>query len=123
MTYNDSVVIQCLDSSPFVYCEGPPPPRSMEDKATDQKRHKPYTFSLVKKLGWTPEVNFKMCRYNNCVDAGNSFSQDTDVLGFNGNGLNDNYKRPPRNVGSNQRWLFAFWESPDNTRSIFVQSE
>ena len=123
MTYNTTLVIQCLESSPFVRCSGRPSPRSDVDKAADRARHKPWKFSLVKKEWWSFKMNFRICPYDNCEDAGRDFSDNTDVLIFFGRGLNRLSKRPPRAVGSSQIWVFANWESPINTHATFMSSE
>ncbi|GFR85732.1 hypothetical protein ElyMa_002448400 [Elysia marginata] len=123
VTYNDSVVIQCLDSSPYVFCSGRPPARSKTDQAADAARHPPWKFSLARELGWTPPVDFSSCPYNNCVDVGAHAQADTDAVAFNGVGLSDGYSGPHRSAGSSQTWLFMAWESPTHTRASFLSSK
>ena len=116
VTYNESLVIQCMDSSPYVLCHGRPSPRSDIEKDVDRTRHKPWKFAIVKKFKWQLEWDFSSCPYSNCVDDSDHLAPDTDILGFNGQHL----KRGDRIVGrSNQTRVFMLWESPVYTGSSF----
>ncbi|KAK3770956.1 hypothetical protein RRG08_029047 [Elysia crispata] len=123
VTYNDTVVIQCLDSSPYILCSGRPAPRSRTEQAADAARHPPWKFSLARELGWTPPVDFSVCPYSNCVDVGHLPQEDTDVVGINGVGLRDDYRLPHRGAGSTQSFMFMAWESPIHTRASFLSDD
>ena len=116
VTYDETLVIRCMDSSPFIFCNGRPLPRSDVEKKMDQARHKPWKFAMVRPFSWRLEWNFSSCPYNNCVDDSNHVTSETDILGFNGQGLEENEPLVGR---SNQSRMFILWESPGNTGSTF----
>ena len=119
VTYNESLVIQCMDSSPFVMCHGRPSPRSDVQRLIDRARHKPWRFALFAMAGPLLrhlEWNFRSCPYNNCVDDSVHLAPDTDIIGYYGQNLR---RFAWLDGGSNQSRMFIMWESPEYTGSSF----
>lgn len=123
VTYDVNEIVQCPDSSPYIFCAGRPAPRSKSDQAADSARHSPWKFSIARSLGWTSPVDFSSCSYNNCIDVGPQPLSDTDVVGFNAVQLFDSYPRPVRKIGSNQRWALMVWESPAHSLASFQRDD